>query len=63
VGLLEELSESERKKGAAELAKQGKVHAAASPPAVPADSAPMNNRDAEIASYVRVKAESLGVSY
>src|SRR5438552_18962454 len=58
-----ELSESEWKKGAAALAKDGKVHVAASPPAVPADAVPMNNLDAEIASTVRAKAESLGVSY
>ena len=58
-----ELKESEWKKGAAALAKEGKVHVAAAPPPVPADAVPMNNLDAEIASTVRAKAESLGVSY
>jgi von Willebrand factor type A domain len=58
-----ELSESEWKKGAAELAKEGKVRAAASPPPAAMGAVPMNNLDAEIASSVRAKAESLGVSY
>jgi Mg-chelatase subunit ChlD len=60
-----ELSESEWKKGAAALAKEGKVHVPATPPPPPAamDAVPMNNLDAEIASSVRAKAESLGVSY
>ena len=57
-----ELDESEWKKGAAQLAKEGKVRAAASPP--PAAMGPArNNLDAEIAGSVRAKAEKLGVSY
>ena len=39
------------------------LYAVASAPPVAADAAPMNNLDAEIASSVRAKAESLGVSY
>jgi len=35
----------------------------ASPPAVPAEAVPMNNLESEIASTVRAKAESPGVSY
>jgi Mg-chelatase subunit ChlD len=58
-----ELSEAEWKKGARELAKEGKVHAAAVPPAAAVGAASTNNLDAEIARTVRAKAESLGVSY
>ena len=57
-----ELGESDWKKGAKELAKEGKVRAAAAPPAV-MDAPARNNLDAEIASGVRAKAEKLGVSY
>jgi Mg-chelatase subunit ChlD len=59
-----ELSESEWKRGADALAKEGKVKAAAAPPpAAMVDAPAMNNLDAEIASGVRAKAEKLGVSY
>ncbi|MGZ6125165.1 MAG: vWA domain-containing protein [Myxococcales bacterium] len=60
-----ELSETDWKKGARELAKEGKVRAAAAPPpAAMMDAAPArNNLDAEIASGVRAKAEKLGVNY
>jgi Mg-chelatase subunit ChlD len=57
-----ELTDSEWKKGGEELAKEGKVKAAAVPP--PATGMPArNNLDAEIAGRVRAKAEELGVSY
>jgi hypothetical protein len=59
-----ELSESEWKKGAKALEKDGKVRAAAAPPpAASMDGAAKNNLDAEIATGVRAKAEKLGVSY
>jgi Mg-chelatase subunit ChlD len=59
-----ELSESDWKKGARELAKEGKVRAAAAPPPATAMAEPArNNLDAEIASGVRTKAEKLGVKY
>ena len=59
-----ELSESDWKKGATELAKEGKVRAAAAPPpAAMMDAPARNNLDAEIASGVRAKAEKLGVNY
>lgn len=58
-----ELSESEWKKGASELAKEGKVRSVAAPPPA-AHTAPVkNNLDAEIASGVRAKAEKMGVNY
>ena len=59
----EELDESEWKKGAAQLAKEGKVRAAAAPPPAAMEGPARNNLDAEIAGSVRAKAEKLGVNY
>jgi len=60
-----ELSESDWKKGATELAKEGKVRLApAAPPAAAMTDAPArNNLDSEIAAGVRAKAEKMGVDY
>ena len=59
-----ELGDSEWKKGGEALAKEGKVRAAAAPPAeVSMEGPAMNNLDAEIARGVRAKAEKLGVGY
>jgi len=59
-----ELSESEWKKGVAELAKEGKLRAVpAAPPAAAYEGEMKNNLDAEIAKGVRAKAEKMGVSY
>src|SRR5439155_104760 len=59
-----ELDDSEWKKGGEALAKEGKVRAAAAPPAEAIMAAPAkNNLDAEIARGVRAKAEKLGVGY
>ena len=58
-----ELSDSEWKKGASALQKDGKVHAAAAPPPAAGTGPMRNNLDEEIARGVRAKAEKLGVSY
>ena len=59
-----ELDDSEWKKGGEALAKEGKVRAAAAPPAEVSMEVPAkNNLDAEIARGVRAKAEKLGVGY
>ena len=58
-----ELSESDWKKGATELAKEGKVHAAAAPPPSVSESPMTNNLDAEIAAGVKSRATKMGVSY
>lgn len=58
-----ELDESEWKKGATELAKEGKLRAVAAPPPALSGAPVKNNLDAEIASGVRAKAKKLGVSY
>ena len=59
-----ELSESDWKKGAKELEREGKVRPAAAPPPSAMTDAPLkNNLDAEIASGVRAKAEKMGVNY
>ena len=58
-----ELSESDWKKGASELVKEGKVKAAASPPPATTSEPMKNNLDAEIAAGVKARAEKLGVAY
>lgn len=58
-----ELSEADWKKGAAALAREGKVHESAGLPAAAAAAPMTNNLDEEIVASVRARAAKSGVKY